>query len=135
MRRAALAIAGCATAACVFASAAASSDRRHPRLHLPPPRLAHGLTVDATEYRLRPSKRSVAAGPVRIAVYNRGEDPHDLVVVDKAGRPSRIALASGASGVLTPRLAAGSYRLFCSIGAGTAESHEARGMWFVLDVR
>lgn len=104
-------------------------------LHRPLPPLARSLAVDESEWALRPSKRVVAAGTVRIRVYNRGEDDHDLVVVDQHGAPHVIALKPGTQGLLTPRLAAGRYRLFCSLQAGTPESHEGRGMWFELDVR
>jgi hypothetical protein len=104
-------------------------------LHRPLPPLARSLAVDESEWALRPSKRVVAAGTVRIRVYNRGEDDHDLVVVDQHGAPHVISLKPGTQGLLTPRLAAGRYRLFCSLQAGTPESHEGRGMWFELDVR
>jgi hypothetical protein len=113
---------------------AAALARTH-RLHVPGPVLAHGLTVDELEWTLRPSKRVVAAGPVRIRVYNRGEDDHDLVVVDRAGGAHVVTLKPGTSDLMTPRLAPGRYRLFCSLQAGTPESHEARGMWFELEVR
>lgn len=112
----------------------AAAGRRR-TLHLPTPPLARSLTVDESEWALRPSKRVVAAGTVRIRVYNRGEDDHDLVVVDQHGVAHIAALEPGTQELLTPRLARGRYRLFCSLQAGTPESHEDRGMWFVLDVR
>jgi hypothetical protein len=116
----------------VLAPAAAA--RTH-RPHLPAPPPARSLTVDEAEWTLRPSKRVVAAGVVRIRVYNRGQDDHDLVVVDGAGTAHVVALKPGTSELMTPRLAAGRYRLFCSLQAGTPESHEDRGMAFMLDVR
>jgi uncharacterized cupredoxin-like copper-binding protein len=77
----------------------------------------------------------VAAGVVKLRVYNRGEDDHDLVIVDAAGQAHVLALKPGGDGVLTPKLTPGRYRLFCSLQAGTPESHEDRGMWTTLDAR
>jgi hypothetical protein len=118
----------------VLAAAPAAAGRKR-TLHLPAPKLARSLTVDESEWALRPSKRVVAAGPVRIRVYNRGEDDHDLVVVDHAGMPHVVSLKPGAQDLMAPRLAPGRYRFFCSLQAGTPESHEGRGMSFTLDVR
>jgi hypothetical protein len=112
----------------------AAAGRRR-TLHVPLPPLARSLTVDESEWALRPSKRVVATGAVRIRVYNRGEDDHDLVVVDQAGRPHVVSLKPGTQDLMTPRLAPGSYRLFCSLQAGTPESHADRGMAFTLEVR
>jgi hypothetical protein len=134
MRRAAAA-AVLLAGALALAPAAAGRQRRP---HLPPPPappLARTLTVDEFEWALRPSKRVVAAGPVRLRVYNRGEDDHNLVLVDAVGVAHVAALKPGDEAVMTPRLAPGRYRLICSLQAGTPESHEDRGMWFTLDAR
>jgi plastocyanin len=120
-----------------IAAAPAHAARRH-RPYLPPPAappLGHSLTVDESEWAMRPSKRVVAAGTVRLRVYNRGEDDHNVVIVDGDGVAHVVALKPGEDGTLTPRLAAGRYHVFCSLQAGTPESHEARGMWFTLEVR
>jgi plastocyanin len=108
---------------------------RKRRLHLPTPPLAHSLSVDAIEWALRPSKVTVAAGPVRIHFYNRGEDAHNLTVVDGSGVAHVLLLQPGADGVITPSLAPGHYHFFCSLFAGTPQSHETRGMWFNLNVQ
>ena len=133
MRRA-VAASCLAVAAAACAVPAASADRER-RLHRPTPPLARALTVDELEWALRPSKRVVAAGVVRIRVYNRGEDDHDLVLVDHDGRPHVVSLKPGATDTLAPRLARGRYKLFCSLQAGTPESHEERGMQITLEVR
>jgi hypothetical protein len=118
----------------LLTAAPAAAGRRH-RPHVPPPVLPSALAVDELEWALRPSKRVVAAGPVRIRVYNRGQDDHDLVVVDEHGVGHSVALRPGDADSMTPRLVPGRYRFFCSLQAGTPESHEARGMAFTLDVR
>jgi hypothetical protein len=115
------------------AVADAESPRRH-RLHLPTAELGRSLSVDEFEFALRPSKLAVAAGRVRIRVYNRGEDDHNLVVVTRDGKRHAVELQPATSGVVTPRLARGRYKLFCSLYEGTPQSHEARGMRFVLTV-
>jgi len=119
----------------LLAAVPAAAAPRKRRLHLPLPPLARSLTVDESEWVLRPSKRVVASGPVRVRVYNRGEDDHDLVVVDQHGNAHAVALEPGEQELMVPRLAAGRYRFFCSLQSGTPESHEARGMWFTLEVR
>jgi hypothetical protein len=119
------------------AASPADAGRRH-RVQRPPapaPPLARSLTVDESEWALRPSKRIVAAGVVKLRVYNRGEDDHNLVLVDAAGNAHVVLLKPGADAVLTPKLAPGRYRLVCSLQAGTPESHEGKGMWSTLDAR
>jgi uncharacterized cupredoxin-like copper-binding protein len=114
-----------------FASAPLESVARQHRLHVPPPpaaTLPSSLAVDETEYKLRPSQIVLAAGQVRINVYNRGMDDHDLTIVDASGVAQQLAVKPGESGTLVVALAPGSYRLFCSLFAGTPESHEALGM-------
>lgn len=134
MRRA-LATALPVVLALTLAPGAAGRERR---THLPPaagPPLGRSLTVDESEWALRASKRTVAAGAIRIRVYNRGEDDHNLVIVDSGGAAHVVALKPGADGTLTPRLRPGTYTLFCSLQAGTPESHEDRGMKFTLQAR
>ncbi len=111
--------------------------RRH-RLHVPPPPLAvlpSSLAVDESEYTLRPSQIVLAAGQVRINVYNRGMDDHDLTLVDGDGVTQQVPVKAGASGTLIVALKPGSYTLYCSLFAGTPQSHEALGMHNVIDVR
>ena len=111
-----------------------TSPRRH-RLHLPVGPLGRTLTVDEFEFTLRPSKTAVAAGRVSVRVYNRGEDEHNLVLVDHVGTKHVIDLEPNAFGVVKAKLARGRYKLFCSLYEGTPQSHEAKGMRFFLTVR
>lgn len=110
--------------------------RRH-RLTLPPrPALPRALSVDETEFQLGPSRTTVSAGQVRINVYNRGMDDHDLVVYDSAGGSvGKSILPPGASDQLVVTLPAGDYRVVCSLFAGTTISHEGFGMRFTLRVQ
>jgi plastocyanin len=120
--------------ALIFVPGAALA-RRH-RLHLPPVNLPHALTVDEREWAVQPSKTRVGAGAVTFHAYNRGQDDHNFVVIDAAGNVAGSAsLIPGATATVTTHLHAGTYRLFCSLFAGTPESHEARGMHATLTVR
>ena len=108
--------------------------RRH-RLHVPPPVapvLPQSLAVDEFEWGMRGTHLQVAAGSLQIHVYNRGMDDHDLAVVDAHGVLHTVPLASGADAVLDVDVAAGPVKLFCSLFAGTPDSHEAKGMLFDL---
>jgi hypothetical protein len=84
---------------------------------------------------MRGSHLEVAAGLVRIHVYNRGMDDHDLTLVDARGRVHTIPLAPGADARLDAELAPGAVRLYCSLFAGTPDSHVDQGMVFDLRVR
>jgi plastocyanin len=111
---------------------------RHHRLHVPPPPtpvLPSSLAVDEAEYTLRPSQIVVAAGQVKINVYNRGMDDHDLTVVDGNGATQQVGVKPGTSATLIVALKPGTYRLYCSLFEGTPESHDALGMHSTIDVR
>ena len=130
-----------AAGASVAAAAPERVQRSAPphRLHLPSPPLSHVLTVDEQEWSVRPSETAVAAGPVRITVYNRGMDAHDLTVQGPDELHGRIrgvvTLASGASAVMTVHLTPGTYVLYCSMFIGTPQSHYARGMHATITAR
>jgi hypothetical protein len=111
-----------------------ASERRH-RVRLPEPDLPRALAVDEAEWSVRPSRTLVAAGLVRLRVYNRGEDDHNLVVVDRTGRPHVAFLRPRESATLGVRLAPGRVQLLCTLFAGTADSHELRGMRAEIRVR
>ncbi len=117
------------------AGAAVAAPRIH-RTTLPPPvPLPTSLSVDEDEWSVTPSKRLVAAGTVKLQIYNRGMDDHDLTLVDSTGQTLRVDLAPGASGELTARLAPGRHKLYCSILGGTAASHETFGMVEYIDAQ
>lgn len=122
-----------------LAGLAASSALAAPRLHrttLPPPvALPRSLAVDESEWLVRPSRALVAAGDVTFRIYNRGMDDHDLSVIDGAGALRQVPLAAGGEATLTVALPPGRYRLYCSLFAGTPESHEALGMVGYIDVK
>jgi len=117
---------------------AGSAGERFHRLHVPPPPvvvLPHSLAVDEFEWGMRGTHLEVKAGVVRIHVYNRGMDDHDLTLVDAHGQVHSVPLVSGEDAVLEADLAAGPVRLFCSLFAGTPDSHVAKGMVFDLTAR
>ena len=113
---------------------AGSAGGRLHRLHLPPapppPALPQSIAVDEFEWGMRGTHLQVAAGRLQIHVYNRGMDDHDLAVVDAQGVLHTVPLASGADAVLAVDVSAGPVKLFCSLFAGTPDSHEAKGMVF-----
>ncbi|HEY1480131.1 MAG TPA: cupredoxin domain-containing protein [Gaiellales bacterium] len=130
----ALAVAGVALAA----APALPYVPRHQRLHVPPPptpALPSSLAVDEAEYTLRPSQIVLAAGNVKINVYNRGMDDHDLTLVDGNGVTQQVAVHPGASATLMVPLKPGTYRLYCSLFEGTPESHDALGMHATVTVQ
>jgi hypothetical protein len=118
--------------------AAGSAGERLHRLHVPPavaPTLPQSLAVDEFEWGMRGTHLQVAAGNLRIHVYNRGMDDHDLAVVDAQGQLHTVPLASGADAVLNVNVAAGPVKLYCSLFAGTPDSHEDKGMLFDVTAR
>ena len=123
------------------ASTADARSRVH-RLRVPPPpglpidALPRSLGVDMSEWFLRPSQVVVRAGEVTIGAYNRGMDDHDLTLVDGAGVLQSVPLlANGGRGRLVVGLTPGRYKLYCSLFAGTASSHEDFGMVAWLTAR
>ena len=117
---------------------AGSAGERFHRLHVPPPPvvvLPQSLAVDEFEWGMRGTHLEVKAGLVRIHVYNRGMDDHDLTLVDAHGKVHSVPLAPGADAVLEADLGAGPVKLFCSLFAGTADSHVDKGMVFDLTAR
>ncbi len=116
---------------CVSLVAAASAVAA-PRIHRtklpPPPPLSSSLALDEKEWAVTPSRRVVAAGPVSMRVYNRGMDDHDLTVVDSKGTRHQVYLPPGDTGIVHLTLAPGVYKVWCSLFAGSASSHEKLGM-------
>ena len=113
-----------------------------PRIHrttLPPPatppRLPNSLGVDEGEWLVVPSKKVVAAGQVTFHVNNRGMDDHDFSIVDGTGTLRQVYLAPGTNGTVTATLTPGRYKIYCSLFAGTSDSHETQGMVSFVDAQ
>jgi hypothetical protein len=129
-------IAGVLIVVSLLAAATAVAAPRVHRLTLPPPPpLPTSLAVDEDEWTVIPSKRVVAAGPVTLRVYNRGMDDHDLSLVDATGTLHRIYLTPGSSSEIRATLTPGSWKVWCSLFAGTPESHELFGMVSTIEAR
>jgi hypothetical protein len=129
-------MAGALIVVSLLAAATAVAAPRVHRLTLPPPPpLPTSLAVDEDEWTVIPSKRVVAAGPVTLRVYNRGMDDHDLTLVDAAGTLQTVPLAPGTSTELRVTLTPGTWRLWCSLFAGTQDSHELLGMVTTIQAR
>ncbi len=114
--------------------------RRH-RLILPTPPLPHALAVDEREWAVVPSESVIAAGADTFEVYDRGQDAHNLTIqgpITSSG-PGPIRgqawLQSGGSATIVANLPAGRYKLYCSMFAGTPQSHEKLGMHALITVR
>jgi hypothetical protein len=110
----------CLVTVCCLASGAAAT--------APPAR----LLVTAKEFSLALSRPSIKAGPAIIQLQNLGEDAHDLTLKRIGGtRVYRIkTVEPGDVGELDTKLAAGRYRLWCSLA-----NHAALGMRTTLVVR
>ena len=131
-----LGVAGAAVLAAPAAVLPLAAQARSHRTHRPPPNVTlwRSMAVNESEWKLRPGHLNFAAGAIRIHVYNQGMDDHDLTIADRAGRiidaravVAKIGTKSGQA-VFTVRLKPGRYKLYCSLFAGTPDSHEERGM-------
>ena len=84
----------------------------------PPAPLPDYVSVTATEYRLALSRALVGRGRVTVELRNKGEDPHDLLVTPEGGDTPVLQFPETDPDVHTASavdLAAGRYRLFCSL--------------------
>ena len=86
--------------------------------------------TDIREWTVRPSYRTLAAGPIDFNVNNRGEDDHNLTVRDATRDLGHIDLVPGDVGTLTVTLGLGTYTLYCSL-----PNHEEAGMKATISVR
>jgi plastocyanin len=108
-----------------------------PTTTTPPSLAAVGVTVDDRGgYSARLSRATVAAGAVVVQLSNRGEDQHNLRVVqtDPGGpAPEDFDLTDpGQQTTRTLTLAPGTYYLFCTLT--TPVNHAAAGMSATLTV-
>lgn len=118
-------VASALAAAAALIEPAAALALRH-RVAVPPAPPARSLSVDLDDnptYALYPSRRRVRAGVVRVRVYNRGMDDHDLTIVDASGQVHRVFVPAGEDGRLEVDLGRGAITLYCSLF-----DHAARGM-------
>jgi len=93
---------------------------------------ANRLGVKAGEYYYVLSRPSVKAGELTVELNNRGEDPHNLNLREDGaeGEPLEIPETESLQrNVATWNLAAGKYRLWCSL-----PEHEGKGMSTSLQV-
>lgn len=91
------------------------------------------VQVIAKEYSFTLSRPEVPAGEVILKLVNRGEDMHNMHVLEPTEGSEPGALPNTEPGVvhdLKLKLRAGSYTLFCSL-----PGHEAKGMKATLIVR
>jgi hypothetical protein len=91
------------------------------------------LLVGAKEFRFTLSRTTIKAGPAIIQLQNYGEDDHNLRLKRIGGtRVYKIATVhpGGRVGELDTKLAAGRFKLWCSIA-----DHAARGMRTALTVK
>ena len=61
-------------------------------------------------------------------------DDHDLAVVDGNGVVQSVSVPSRETRSLVAQMGAGQAKVYCSLFAGTAGSHEALGMAAVIGV-
>jgi uncharacterized cupredoxin-like copper-binding protein len=90
------------------------------------------LLVTAKEFSLSLSRTAIKSGPAIIQLQNLGEDAHDLWLKRIGGTHTyKIKVVQpGGVGELDTKLAAGRYRLWCSLA-----DHAALGMRTTLVVR
>jgi plastocyanin len=96
-------------------------------------RASTAVGVGEREFRISVYRPVVAPGALRLNVTNRGEDVHDLGVLDGRGRQLATSGEIGAGARATIRVTlrrTGTYRLLC-----TRNDHAARGMRARLRVR
>lgn len=90
------------------------------------------MQVVANEYRFTLSRTKIEKGQTMIELANFGMDPHDLQIQDqKGGRTYTTGVvAPGTRRTVTVKLAAGRYRLWCSL-----LDHQTLGMSTVVTVK
>jgi plastocyanin len=110
-----------------------SGSTESPSAPSPGPPSPARVQVIAKEYSFTLSRPEVPAGEVIVELLNRGEDPHNLHLLEpvagsEAGSFSNTA--PGAHADLKLNMRPGSYTLFCSL-----PGHQAKGMKATLVVR
>ncbi len=130
MRRRFTSLTGALLALCLLTgTATATAPKKHGPAH---------LLINAQEYSLWPSRRSVPAGPLLVELWNRGQDMHDAWIrrLNASGQMVGPVLGRvpvtlpGRLGQATWHLKAGRYELYCSM-----PGHMALGMQAQLTVK
>jgi plastocyanin len=85
------------------------------------------VVLDDDPYKVQSAYVTMQAGPLEFNVVNVGLDDHNLSI---KGRADTEFVPAGGEGKLDVTLAAGTYRLYCSL-----PGHEAAGMWTTVVVR
>jgi hypothetical protein len=86
--------------------------------------------VDLSEWLIRSSYRTLAAGRVVFNAANLGEDDHNLSVRGGGTEYGKVEVAPGDTGSLVLQLTPGTYTLYCSL-----IGHEEQGMHTDVTVR
>ena len=89
---------------------------------VPPPT---PVAIRLTEWKVEASATRTAVGPVRFVITNAGTIPHAFEVEGRGLERETHLLQPGQVDSLTLTLRAGTYELYCPVGAG---SHEHLGM-------
>ncbi len=103
---------------------------------VPPPACPTALGVSEAEYYTRLSRSTVCPGALTVELRNAGMDDHDLKILDTDSGQVVATWEVTHPGTAAQRhvvLAAGSYRLFCTLSDGNG-SHDAQGMHATLTV-
>ena len=83
---------------------------------VPPATGASAVGVGAHEYYYVLSRQHVSAGPVTVQLYNGGEDPHNLKIVNRNGFEFRFGRAQPGQAIThSVNLSPGRYRLVCTV--------------------
>jgi hypothetical protein len=83
------------------------------------------VRVDLSEWTIRLSQPSVAAGPVSFTVTNGGSIPHAFEVEGQGTERETAVIQPGATASLALTLTPGRYELYCPVGG---DSHKKLGM-------
>ena len=86
--------------------------------------------VDLSEWIVRPTYRTLAAGRVVFSTANLGEDDHNLSVRSGGTEYGKVDVAPGDTDSLVLQLTPGTYTLYCSL-----IGHEEQGMRADITVR
>ena len=97
----------------------------------PPPQRYYRSGVDLREFTVRVTRNTLDAGTIELVATNFGEDDHDMALSQDGILIAKTpVIAPQTSATLTTELAAGTYKVYCSL-----LDHDAAGMRASLVVR